>query len=53
MPEYHQLRRAPVSVNEAIQQALGHCFSQDAVAEAAGTTIEEVSAIADLHRLFW
>ena len=34
-----------VSVNEAIQQALGHGFSQDAVAEAAGMTTEEVFAI--------
>lgn len=36
-----------VSVNEAIQQALGHGFSQDAVAEAAGMTAEEVFAIAE------
>ena len=32
---------------ETIQQALGHGFSNEAVAEAASMTVEEVIAIAD------
>lgn len=34
-----------VNLHESIQQALGHGFSQDAVAAAAGMTTEEVLAI--------
>ena len=36
-----------VSLVEAIQQALGHGFSLQAVADAAGMTTEEASSLAD------
>ena len=38
---------AQASLTEAVQHALGHGFSVEAVAVAAGVTDEEVQALAD------
>ncbi|RZV42380.1 MAG: hypothetical protein EX269_14965 [Acidimicrobiales bacterium] len=35
------------NLSDTIQQALGHGFSMEAVAEAAAMTVEQVAAIAD------